>query len=91
MLTESIVIYFILINLLVYCMMAYDKRQARKNRWRIPQRRLLCLGLLGGGLGGLIGGKQFHHKTQKMRFFCCYFAGAVMMVLVLIFLFYHYR
>jgi uncharacterized membrane protein YsdA (DUF1294 family) len=35
-------------------MMGYDKKQAKRGDWRIPERRLLTIGLVGGGLGGLM-------------------------------------
>ena len=43
-------------------------KQAKRGNWRIPERRLLTIGLVGGGLGGLMGQKKFHHKTQNQ--FC---------------------
>ncbi|EFF61716.1 conserved domain protein [Enterococcus faecium PC4.1] len=45
--------------------MGYDKHQARNGGWRVPENNLIFVSLLGGGLGGLISWKVFHHKTRK--------------------------
>jgi uncharacterized membrane protein YsdA (DUF1294 family) len=34
----------------LFSMMGYDKKQAKRGDWRIPERRLLTIGLVGGGL-----------------------------------------
>jgi uncharacterized membrane protein YsdA (DUF1294 family) len=82
-LRQSAIYYFILLNLSVYLMMAYDKRQAVQKKWRIPEKRLLWLGALGGGLGGLLARRQFHHKTQKSKFLVCFISGLGLMLIAL--------
>ena len=64
----------------MFSMMGYDKKQAKRGNWRIPERRLLTIGLVGGGLGGLMGQKKFHHKTQKPVFALCYSIGVIAMI-----------
>lgn len=68
-------IYLLVINLTVFCMMYYDKQQAKKRKWRIPEFNLLLLGLIGGGVGGLLGQRLFHHKTKKIRFYFFFMLG----------------
>jgi uncharacterized membrane protein YsdA (DUF1294 family) len=46
--------YLILVNVYVFCLMGYDKQQAKKRRWRVPEANLLFFGIIGGGLGGLL-------------------------------------
>lgn len=46
--------YFLGLNLLLFILMGMDKRAARRSKWRIPERRLLTLGLIGGGFGGIL-------------------------------------
>lgn len=60
--------HLILINVLSALFMLVDKRKAIKGRWRIPERRLLCLCALGGSLGGLLVMQIFRHKTKHIRF-----------------------
>lgn len=81
MLQWIVIIYFLVINLVLFSMMGYDKKQAKRGGdWRIPERRLLTIGLVGGGLGGLMGQKKFHHKTQKPVFALCYSIGVIAMI-----------
>ena len=45
-----------------------DKRRARKGKWRVPERTLFLLPLLGGSVGALLGMRVFHHKTRHWYF-----------------------
>lgn len=58
----------LIINILTLFAMGWDKWKAIHQKWRIPEKSLLLLGLLGGGLGLLVGSRIFRHKTQKMLF-----------------------
>lgn len=60
--------YFTFLNLLGLLTMGIDKRKAKRKAWRIPERTLLLIAFLGGGLGSLIGMYYFHHKTKHTRF-----------------------
>lgn len=61
-------IYFIEMSLIAYIAYAADKSRARKGRWRIRERTLLLLGLLGGAPGALAAMKRFRHKTKHNSF-----------------------
>ena len=65
---RNIIIYFIIINLLGFLMMYIDKKKAIKGKWRISEKSLFVVTLLGGGIGTKIGMNMFRHKTKKMRF-----------------------
>lgn len=65
---RNIIIYFIIINLLGFLMMYIDKKKAIKGKWRISEKSLFVVTLLGGGIGTNIGMNMFRHKTKKMRF-----------------------
>lgn len=67
-------------------MMYYDKKQARKRKWRVPEFNLLFLGLIGGGIGGLLGQQLFHHKTKKLRFYLIFGIGAIFAIAVTYFI-----
>ena len=45
-----------------------DKRRARQHQWRISERTLLGLALIGGSAGALAGMYLFRHKTKKLKF-----------------------
>lgn len=51
-----------------FCTYWWDKRQAKLDRWRTPERTLHMLALLGGWPGALLAQRCFRHKTQKMSF-----------------------
>ena len=46
--------YYLIINLILYFTMVIDKKRAIKDGWRIPEKNLFLLAVLGGGIGGLI-------------------------------------
>ena len=48
--------------------MYIDKRKAKYGRWRIPEKTLLIIALLGGSVGTIAGMYLFRHKTQKLKF-----------------------
>lgn len=69
--------YFGGVNLLLFILMGMDKRAARRKKWRIPERRLLTLGMIGGGFGGILGMIIFHHKTHRIYFTICYVVNII--------------
>ncbi|HBI92231.1 MAG TPA: DUF1294 domain-containing protein [Terrisporobacter glycolicus] len=48
--------------------MSIDKKKAIKKAYRIPEKNLLFICVLGGSLGMLIGMYKFHHKTKHNKF-----------------------
>ncbi len=62
------IIYLIIINIIAFFVMGEDKRRARIHRWRIQEKVLFVLALVGGAAGSILGMITFHHKTQKIRF-----------------------
>ena len=61
-------LYLLLINAAAFVLMLADKRKARKNRWRIPERTLILSAALGGSIGALLGMYTFRHKTKHLKF-----------------------
>ena len=61
-------IYLLVINLLGFFAMGLDKHKAKKGKWRIPEKTLFLVALLGGSLGTTIGMHVFHHKTKHWYF-----------------------
>ena len=68
MLTEIVRTYLILINATGLLIMMIDKKKARRGSWRIPERTLLSVALLGGSIGALAGMYLFRHKTKHPKF-----------------------
>lgn len=45
-----------------------DKAKARRGAWRVPEKTLFLLPLLGGSVGALLGMLAFRHKTKHWYF-----------------------
>ncbi|UEL47015.1 DUF1294 domain-containing protein [Terrisporobacter hibernicus] len=60
--------YLIIINVIGFFIMNIDKKKAIKKAYRIPEKNLLFICVLGGSLGMLIGMYKFHHKTKHNKF-----------------------
>ena len=65
---KNILIYLLVINLMAFCAMWWDKRRAEHGEWRISEAGLFTLVLLGGVIGGIAGMYLFRHKTKKLKF-----------------------
>ena len=66
----SILIWYLsVINFTTWAAYGLDKGRAKSGKWRIPERTLLLLALIGGSLGALAGMIMFRHKTRKAKFF----------------------
>ena len=65
---KNIIIYLMAVNLFGFLAMWIDKRRARKGEWRISEKTLFIITLLGGGIGTIAGMKVFRHKTKKLKF-----------------------
>ena len=64
----NVAIYLLAINLIGLLIMYIDKRKAKYGRWRIAEKTLLIVALLGGSIGTITGMYWFRHKTQKIKF-----------------------
>lgn len=63
-----LLVWLAVINLLTFLVYGADKRRARKGKWRVPEKTLFLLPLLGGSVGALLGMRVFHHKTKHWYF-----------------------
>lgn len=61
-------IYYFIINIIAFLLYGMDKWKAKLGAWRIPEKTLLGVALLGGGLGALLGMQLFRHKTRHLSF-----------------------
>ena len=63
-----LLVWLAVINLLTFLVYGADKRRARRGKWRVPEKTLFLLPLLGGSIGALLGMRVFHHKTKHWYF-----------------------
>ena len=60
--------YLIIMNLLEFVLMTADKYRAVHKKWRIPEKVLLIMAVLGGALGGWLAMILVRHKTKHWYF-----------------------
>ena len=60
--------YVILMSLLLFGMMGVDKQRARHHKYRISEKKLFLVALIGGAIGGTIGMYLFRHKSKLWYF-----------------------
>lgn len=83
--TNPLWFYLIIVNVYVFFLMGYDKYQAKRNKWRVPESNLIFMSLIGGGLGGLIARQVFHHKTRKKSFAIGFSIGLIFAILLIMY------
>jgi uncharacterized membrane protein YsdA (DUF1294 family) len=75
--------YYLLLNLITYLTMAFDKRAAINHKRRVPEKNFYLMAVLGGGLGGLLGQIFKHHKTRHLDFILVFTITAILHILVI--------
>ncbi|MBS5934102.1 MAG: DUF1294 domain-containing protein [Clostridiales bacterium] len=66
--TLAILIYLVVMNIIGFTIMGIDKSRAKRGAWRIPEKTLFLIAILGGSIGSILGMKQFRHKTKHKTF-----------------------
>ena len=72
-----LLVWLAVINLVPFAVYGIDKAKAKRGAWRVPEKTLFLLPLLGGSLGALLGMKVFRHKTKHW-----YFVWGIPLILV---------
>ena len=60
--------YLLVINAVTFAVYGIDKYKAKKGAWRIPEKTLFLLPIIGGSVGALAGMYIFRHKTKHWYF-----------------------
>lgn len=68
MVSYILIIYLVVINLYTFVLMGSDKKRAKLQRRRVPEKRLFTLSAVGGAVGTYWAMKAFRHKTQHRSF-----------------------
>ena len=68
MLLKILTVWLIVINLVGFAQMYVDKRRAKMNKWRIPEKQLFLVAIIGGCVGSILGMQVFRHKTKHKSF-----------------------
>lgn len=84
--------YLLLISIIAFGLYHADKRKAKKGKWRVPEKVLLGIALLGGAFGSYPAMLIFRHKTtgEHWYFTFCNILGLLIhisaIVLIILFL-----
>ena len=65
---QVLLIYFLIINVAGFFLMGIDKLRAKKQVWRVPEKTLFLIAVLGGSVGTNVGMYVFRHKTKHWYF-----------------------
>jgi len=65
---QSYLVVMLVLSVVTFCVYGWDKRQAKLDRWRTPEKTLQGLALLGGWPGAILAQRYFRHKTRKTSF-----------------------
>ena len=63
-----LVIYLLAVNLFAFILYGIDKKRARNREWRISEKTLIGIAVIGGSVGAILGMHVFHHKTRHWYF-----------------------
>ena len=85
---KFIFIYIAFTNILLFTLMSVDKQKAKLNQWRISEKTLFVLALIGGSVGGIVGMYTFRHKTKHLKF-TLGFPAIVLFQIITVYLFFN--
>lgn len=84
---NGVLAYIIVMSLILFILMGVDKSKAKKHEWRISEKTLFTLAILGGAPGGILGMYFFHHKTKHLSFVFVFPLLTVIQIFIVIKLF----
>lgn len=79
-----ILIAMLLMSLISFLLMGWDKRCARRGHWRVSEKALFLSAILMGAIGGTLGMKIFRHKTKHWYFKLFFPVLAILQILLVI-------
>ena len=62
------IVYLAAVSLWAVCLVLYDKRAARRGLWRVRERTLMLVSVLGGSVAMLVAMRIIRHKTKHAKF-----------------------
>ncbi|PRZ26250.1 DUF1294 domain-containing protein [Flavobacterium granuli] len=80
---EILFFFFLIINILAFAAINYDKFLAKKHKRRIPEKTLLSFVFFGGTVGSGLGMLIFRHKTAKRSYLLKFFGIVIFQIVIL--------
>lgn len=81
-------IYFAVVNFIAATLAYIDKKNAVKNKRRIPEKTLLTIGFFGGAAGEYMMMKKIRHKTKHAKFMLGLPLEFILHITIIIFIIY---
>jgi uncharacterized membrane protein YsdA (DUF1294 family) len=80
--------YYLILGLLTYFIYKKDKKASHRSTWRVSEKTLHILSLLGGWTGAYLAQQTLRHKTQKRSFKVIFMLTiALNLIFLLVFIF----
>ncbi len=76
------IVYVLVINLIAFLAMWWDKWKASKQEWRVAEATLHVIGFMGGAVGIFAGMYRLRHKTQKRSFQALAIVGLIVSLII---------
>ncbi len=76
-------VLMLVMSVIAFVAYGWDKRHAKFNRWRTPEKTLHLLALLGGWPGAILAQRFFRHKTRKLSFQAAFWVIVALHLLIL--------
>jgi uncharacterized membrane protein YsdA (DUF1294 family) len=86
--TKYLIYYLIIINLVGLIIMKVDKQKAIKHQYRISEKTLWIIAIIGGAVGTTLGMNLFRHKTKHLSFKIGFPILAIIETLLLLYYFF---
>ena len=61
-------VYLLVVTVATFAVYGWDKLCAKRGMWRVPEKILLLLALLGGSVGAIAAMAIFRYKTLHLKF-----------------------
>lgn len=89
--TNIVYIYLIIMNIVGFLSMGVDKMRAKNGKWRIKEKTLFLVAIIGGSAGSVLGMNIFHHKTKHRVFVIGMPLILILQTICILFLFGKYK
>lgn len=65
---NELYLYLIVVNGIAFALYGADKASAKQRTWRVPEKVLLGVAVIGGSVGSIVGMRVFRHKIRHRLF-----------------------
>jgi len=79
--------YILAVSFITFILWGIDKTRAINDQWRVPEKWLYILIIIGGALGALLAMVTFRHKTRKPIFWVVAILACLVQAILLFWLF----